>query len=305
MGLNKFTLRFVASLGLTLPVLAAIPGRPGTVNYVEGQVSVDGQDLGTSSIGSAELKRGAVLRTGSGKAEVLLTPGVFLRLGSNSEMRMTSSGLLDTRVVLDRGVALLEATDVDKDNNIEIADGTLNTLIEKKGLYRFDSDRSSISTFDGKAEVRLGDEKVEVKKGKEVVAGDGALKVEKFDRGEAKETDELYKWSKLRSKYLSEASVATAQRILVQPGGWYGSGWYWNPFMRTYSWLPAGSAYYSPFGYGFYSPWSAYSPIYIVPRYRTHPRVWSSPERRVHREGPGRSSGGGQRSSPSGRVRGR
>jgi hypothetical protein len=218
---------------------------------------------------------------------------------------MVSSGLTDTRVAVDRGVAMLEATDVHKENDIQIADGTLNTTIEKKGLYRFDSDSSTVSTFDGKAEVRQGDEKVDVKKGKEVTASEGPLKVEKFDRDEAKETDELYKWSNLRSKYLSEASVATAQRILVQPSGWYGSGWYWNPFMRTYSWLPAGSAYYSPFGYGFYSPWSMYSPIYTVPRYRTRPpRVWAPPSRGMTPGVSGRSSRT-ERSSPSNRGRSR
>jgi len=166
-------------------------------------------------------------------------------------------------------VALFEATEIHKENNIQISDGGLTTTVEKKGLYRFDADRSSVQVFDGQAGVRHDDVKVEVKKGKQVVEKENApLKVEKFNRDEAKSSDDLYQWSNLRSKYLSEASLATAQRIMVQPGGWYGAGWYWNPWMSTYSWLPGVGGLYSPFGYGFYSPRYLYAPTYIVPRYR-------------------------------------
>ena len=126
--------------------------------------------------------------------------------------------------------------------------------------------------FKGKAEVRQDDETVEVKKGKAVVASDAHFKVEKFDAKEAKDTDELYQWSNLRSKYLADASAATAQGVSLQPSLWAGSGWYWNPWMGTYSWLPSGSAF-SPFGYSFYSPWSYSAPMYMTPRYRLQPRM--------------------------------
>ena len=39
---------------------------------------------------------------------MLLTPGVYFRLGDNSEVRMVSPGLADTRVELVKGSALLE-----------------------------------------------------------------------------------------------------------------------------------------------------------------------------------------------------
>jgi FecR protein len=296
--------KVLVMMGVAIPALAAVPARPGTLNYVEGKVLVDDEVIAASSIGSAELQAGSVLRTESGKAEVLLTPGVFLRLGRDSQVRMLSAGLIDTRVAVDRGVALLDASEVHKENNIRIVGQNLITDVEKKGLYRFDAERSSVAVLDGKVEVRQGDDKVELKKSKEVVAGDAPLKAEKFDVDDAKESDELYQWSKLRSKYLSEASAVTARRIYNQQSGWYGSGWYWNPWMRTYSWLPARDPFFSPFGYGFYSPWSVYPRVYVVPRYRSWPRT--GPRIRggggIHSGSPGRSSG---RSSSSGRGRGR
>ena len=88
---------------------------------------------------------------------------------------MVSSGLTDTRVAVDHGVALLEATEVHKENNIQVAASTLNTTVEKKGLYRFDADRSAVSVFDGKAKVAEGDSAVEVGKGKQVIASNPGL----------------------------------------------------------------------------------------------------------------------------------
>src|SRR5215469_16563907 len=82
------------------PSTTSRSARPGTVNYVEGQVSLDNQTLDEKSVGSTEIDAGQSLTTENGKAEVLLTPGVFLRLGSESSVRMISSSLIDTQVEL-------------------------------------------------------------------------------------------------------------------------------------------------------------------------------------------------------------
>src|ERR1700733_7777925 len=74
------------------------PARPGSVNYVEGQASLDGQPLGANSAGSAEMQKGQTLTTQSGKVEVLLTPGVFLRVGDSSAVKMISPDLANTEV---------------------------------------------------------------------------------------------------------------------------------------------------------------------------------------------------------------
>src|ERR1700730_14471655 len=75
---------------------------PGTVNYVEGQVRIGSQSLGANSIGSARLEPQQTLTTEQGKAELLLTPGVFLRVGDQSAVEMISPSLTDTEVAIDR-----------------------------------------------------------------------------------------------------------------------------------------------------------------------------------------------------------
>jgi len=71
---------------------------PGTLNYVEGEASMNGEGLNAKSVGVADLQNGEVLETGNGKAEILLTPGVYLRLGSNSSVKMISTNLTIPRL---------------------------------------------------------------------------------------------------------------------------------------------------------------------------------------------------------------
>jgi len=87
---------------------------PGTLNYVEGQASIGNQTLTSDEVGTANLQDGQVLETGNGKAEILLTPGVYLRVGSNSAVKMVSSNLTDTQVALRQGEAMLEVDQIYK-----------------------------------------------------------------------------------------------------------------------------------------------------------------------------------------------
>lgn len=83
--------------GMLTAANAAV-ARPGMVNYAEGNVTLNGQVLGTKAIGSAEVEPGQVLQTGQGKAEMLLTPGAYLRIGDNSAVKMITPSLIDTQV---------------------------------------------------------------------------------------------------------------------------------------------------------------------------------------------------------------
>ena len=107
---------------------------PGTMNYVEGAVSLDGQHLHTSAVGSKVLQPGQVLSTSKGRAEILLTPGVFLRIGHNSAVQMVNPDLLKTEVRLTNGRATVEVDSIYKQNRIEIAeDGVVTRLVRDAG----------------------------------------------------------------------------------------------------------------------------------------------------------------------------
>ena len=241
-------------------------GQIGTVNYIEGNVSVDGKPVATGQVGNVVVGPGDVLQTANGKAEMLLTPGVFLRLDSNSAVRMITPSLTNTTVELTQGKAMVEAARVEKENHIAVIDHGANTLIEKQGIYEFKADNPTVAVYDGKAQVRVDDHTKDVSKGKELALTQNPnTKTESFNR---KQEDDLYAWSKLRSEYVSEANMASAQTIVLNnPGWWAGTGWYWNPWFDSWAFVPGDGFLYSPFGFGFYSPvyWGAYAPFYYRP----------------------------------------
>ena len=260
---GRAMLLLLASAAFAAASTTSMPS-PGAVNYVEGQVALDGQNLSPASIGSALLETNQVITTGQGRAELLLTPGVFLRAGDNSEVRMVSPSLADTQVELMRGSALLEVTELFKENNLSVLVGGVATRIDKIGLYDFNADPPAISVLDGEATVSEGDRHVNLKKGHTVLlAGGQPFKAQSFNK-DAVEGEPLYRWSKLRSEYEAQANIETAQTVVVN-GGWYGPGWYWDPFWSFYAFLPGDGILYSPFGWGFYSPgfvWRAPHQIY-------------------------------------------
>ncbi|MGH9665893.1 MAG: FecR domain-containing protein, partial [Bryobacteraceae bacterium] len=151
----------------TAPVWGANAGRPGTVNYVEGDVTLNGAPLNGTSIGVAELEPGQTLETHQGKAELLLTPGVFIRLDDSSQLRMITPGLTDTRVELTHGKAMLEATELLKGTHLGVLIAGSTITVEKAGLYEFDADQPNLRVYDGEAWVIAGDRRVKVKKGRQ------------------------------------------------------------------------------------------------------------------------------------------
>lgn len=272
-SIGKSALVVISGVLLSAAPLAAqsehtISARPGAVNYIEGSVSVNDKAIAAKELRAVFLNANDVLTTTSnGKAEVLLTPGVFLRVGDDSEVRMVNPSLTGTEVEIVRGEAMVEATGLVKDNNLRVMDHGTVTSILKNGLYRFTADNPPrVAVFDGKAQVILEGSTVDVKKGREVVLAAGA-KTQKFDR---KQTNGLYAWSNVRSEYQAAASYRVSNNAslgLLGSGYGYGprglgSGWYWDNGFNSWAWLPGPGAFYSPFGYGFYSPgYVGYAPI--------------------------------------------
>jgi FecR protein len=273
--MNRQTLRSWAHVAIGLFVLLAVivpanaqsergtgPGRPGSLNYLEGRVSIGTQIIDPKSVGSVELEAGQSITTEEGKAEILLVPGAFLRLGENTSVKMVSPGLTNTEVRVQKGRALIEVADIHKENELRIDVNGVTTEILKKGLYDFDADRNQVRVFDGKAAVLENNTPVEVKEGREFnFNAGGSLKTEKFDKKAYK--DDLYDWSSLRSKYLAEANADAARTYVVGSAGWLGGGWYWSPWYDAYTFVPGSGFLYSPFGWGFYSPrWVYRSPYF-------------------------------------------
>jgi hypothetical protein len=232
--------------------------RPGTVNYVEGQVTLANENLAAASIGKTEVDPGQTLNTENGKAEILLTPGVFLRLGPAGSARMISNGLTNTAMSVERGEAFVEVDEIHSENDLRILEDGIPTQLMKAGLYNFNANLHVVRVMEGEAIVFDGNHEVRVKGGHMVDLTTGEpLKVRKFDKREI-EAEDLYRWTSLRSAYIAEANVDYAPVYAYGGLGWYGGGWYWDPWFSAYTFLPGDGIFYSPFGWGFYSPWCVF-----------------------------------------------
>jgi hypothetical protein len=196
---------------------------------------------------------GQVLDTGAtGFAEMLLTPGAFLRLGHNTQVRMVTAGLAATKVEVVRGSAMLEVDQLIKNTNLSIAMNGATAQIEKTGLYDFDASQQAVRVLDGKAKVfEAAGSKTLDKHDEVLLASRRPLKKRDFDENALK-ADPLYVWSKARSEDEAQASASAANNAEYYMAA--GPGWYWDPYWDFYGFWPAAGFLYSPFGWGFYSP---------------------------------------------------
>jgi hypothetical protein len=267
------------------------PAHSGTVHYFEGDVTVDGIKLVTQVARFTEMKEQSVLQTGMGRAEILLTPGVLLRVGENSSIKMLDNRLLSTRIEFQSGIAMLESVDGEatvKDPAVTIIYKDFQAQPLKFGVFEMTSQPSQVRVFKGEAKVTGNDTSVVLKEGNEIGLST-TMATAKFD---AKEGDDLYVWSRDRSAYLSAGNMSSAQTLAASgygsnslgtgnlsgfgnsyayagwdPSMWTGfsGGWYYNSYLGMYSYLPFAGTMYSPFGYGFYNPMTigyVYMPAY-------------------------------------------
>ena len=231
---------------------------PGTLNYIEGQASIEGRPLSSQSVGNTKLEAGQVLATANGKAEILLTPGIFLRLGEDSTVQMVTPDLAHTEVRLEQGRADVEVDQIYPQNTILVDLKNGQTQLLKNGLYAFDAGNATVRVFDGKAAVYPGAnlqanvKPIDVKGGHQLVLNGDLVKPQGFNKDQAK-ADPLYKWSSLRSNYLGQANLNLAEEYAGYSG--FYPGWYWAGGPFGYTWLPGDGLFWSPFGYGFYSPY--------------------------------------------------
>jgi hypothetical protein len=141
--------------GAALPLApqSVVSTHAGVVNYFEGAVSVAGAALRAQFGRFPEIPEGAELRTTEGRAEVLLSPGVILRIAENGALKMLSSNLADTRVEILSGAAIVDSKDALPGNHLVLLYKDWQIRVPKHGVYRIDSDPEQLRVYSGEVEV--------------------------------------------------------------------------------------------------------------------------------------------------------
>lgn len=244
---------FVAAANLALGQGLTLSARPGVVNYIEGDALLNGNPVkqGTSKQ-PVTLNASDMFSTNHAKAEILLMPGVFLRIGDDSSLRMISPSLVDSHLELLQGEAIIEAVGMIHGSQVQVVDHGAVVTLDANGLYRLRAGAApTAAVIAGSVEVLLGSQKIKLGKGRQTSLVD-VLRAEKADLGE---DDDLYAWSSIRSQYEAAASYQAA--LVAGAQGQYQTGWFFSDVMDSWAWLP-GRTCFSPFGWGFYPAWGVY-----------------------------------------------
>jgi hypothetical protein len=228
----------------------AISARSGMVHYSEGEVAIGSEILDSKFGHFPDVKEGQVLKTTEGRAEILLTPGVFLRVAENSSIKMISSRLIDTRVELLSGSVLVECAELQKDNAVTLIYKDATVEFQKQGLVRVDAADDMLSVYDGQVTVNKDGQSVTMKEAKQTLLT-GVLSPEKFDN---KAGDAFYRWASRRAGSLAVANISAAKSLRDNGTSWSTGGWMWNPLFGSFTYIPYRGYYNSPFGYNYYSP---------------------------------------------------
>ncbi len=264
-----------------------ISAKSGLLSYADGEVSLNGEPVDFTGVHFTDVKENAIIRTADGRAEVLLTPGVVLRMGENTSLKMITNRLVDTRLEMLTGSAVVEADQIAKETSVSIVckDGVVT--LPKAGLYRFDAEPARLKVFKGDAEVEMGGVSKTLSSGHMIELGGQTASIEKFD---AEDTDTLDRWSHRRGSYLAMANASAATSLMNSGGGGYAGGyggyaggygigygagyggygmagwgmqgcssaWAFNAYYNMMTYMPCYGSLYSPYGYRFYSPYSVY-----------------------------------------------
>jgi hypothetical protein len=250
---------------------SAVSARAGMINVAEGDVLLlDGQGGEPRRVEPKpnellSMKDGQTLRTEEGRAEVLLTPGAFLRMSEASAIRLLSSRLSSVKLEVAQGGALIDVVELLRDNSVIVELAGAEVELERAGLYRFDAEPARIRVFSGQAEVRAAGVQQTLKSGRELRLEGTQWAMRRFDA--EKETDSLYRWSKRRSGYIAMANVSAARQAgtLYGASAFRGGTWLWNPYFGFATYVPWSDTVMGPFGYYYYTPGTVYQ-VYYPPR---------------------------------------
>ena len=287
-----------------------ISSKAGFVNRVDGRVFIERQEnadgeRGRASLGT-QMKDGDLLATAvESKAEVLLNPGSYLRLGEQTEVRAVNTSLSEMRFEVVKGSVIVEVGELEKQIVVEIQTPAGVISVNKPGIQRIDVTNgvTTIAVRQGEAylgtrEQLLAKQATKIGRGKMTrlsntfVAG-SELQMAKIDKDAT--VDELDAWSFNRAQTMMMANQSLLRRNPSRSSLAY--GWYYDPFYNGYTFIPGGG-YFSPYGFPFfrsYSDFRYYFP-YGVPYYYYNPG-WNNGNNGGG--GGGRPGGGG---APPARV---
>lgn len=294
--MTRFVKVFVAAFAL-LAVASIVANaqhlistKAGFVNRSEGKVFIlraDSEDgsKGRVSLGTQMRDGDRVITEADSFAELLLSPGSYLRVNENSEVRAVSTSLSQIRFEVVKGSAIAEVataneqvSTISKNSPLEIVTPHGAVSIVKDGIYRFDSIDTNTLVQVRQGELFIGDRNqflagkaIKVKRGNAVKLAGGAVNNSDIAKINKDVSDKFDVWSFNRANTLMAANVSALRRSRTMSALSY--GWLYDSFYNCYTFIPRNGLWYSPYGFGFFNSYGncmyywpfGYSPYYGNP----------------------------------------
>ncbi|MBP6821614.1 MAG: FecR domain-containing protein [Acidobacteria bacterium] len=314
--MTRFAKIFVAAFALlSLASIAVnaqhlISTKAGFVNRSEGKVFIlraDSEDgaKGRVSLGTQMRDGDRIITEADSYAEVLLSPGSYLRVNEGSEIRAISTSLSEARFEILKGSAIAEVataleqvTAISKKAPLEIITPHGVVSIAKDGLYRFDTIEQNTLVQVRQGELFIGDRDrflagraTKISRGNAVKLVGGAVSKSDIAKVNKDVSDKFDAWSFNRANTLMAANVSALRRSRTMSAMNY--GWLYDSFYNCYTFIPRNGLWYSPYGFGFFNSYSGL--LYYWP-YGYNPYYYGNPY------GNGGSSGGGGSANLPSRV---
>jgi hypothetical protein len=252
-----------ASTWFSATAQSVISTHSGLLYFFDGTVYIGDQKLEQKFGRFPEVGEGSELRSEKGRAEVLLTPGTFFRIGENSSLRMVSNRLSDTQVELLSGSGIVEATDGNSAPAVQVIYKDWRVRLAHEGVYRLDSEPAQVTVFKGEVEVGTQESgsAVTVKQGQTM-----PLAPVLVPESSTATNDALKTWAMNRSQVVSSDN-ATAAGIIDDPDAIDQAA----GSLAGFSYFPLtgipGIATTNPYGVSFWSPFQATMSSIYFPAY--------------------------------------
>ncbi len=294
--MTRFVKVFVAAFALLAVASFAanaqhlISTKSGFVNRTEGKVFIlraDSEDgsKGRASLGTQMRDGDSMITEADSYAELLLSPGSYLRLNENSEVRSINTAFGEIRFELVKGSAIAEVataneqvSNINKNSPLEIVTPHGTVSIAKDGIYRFDTIETNTLVQARQGELFIGDRNqflagkaTKVKRGNAVKLTGGAINNSDIAKVNKDFSDKFDGWSFNRANTLMAANISALRRSRTMSALSY--GWMYDSFYNCYTFIPRRGLWYSPYGFGFFNSYGnclyywpyGYSPYYGNP----------------------------------------
>jgi len=204
---------WAAALAASLPAQSIVPARAGLVSYAD-EAYIENRLVEISTTHFFRVHENEVLRTGAGRAEVLLGPCSAMWVDENSSFRLISDALSDVRLEVLSGSVVVSSGAMVKGGRMTVLLKTSVAPLDAKGAYHFDTAPARIKVLAGRTAVQWDNRTTELAASRLLVL-EGSADAIKFDR---RSPDPLENWSYARAAHLARLAAEQRWSVLDHPG---------------------------------------------------------------------------------------